>query len=62
VARGGGLTLRETGLVWPLDSIIAVYCHDAELLAARRSSFAKSDLCFSRIGASSNPLAHPRNP
>ena len=26
VTRGGGLTLRETGLVWPLDSIIRVYC------------------------------------
>src|SRR6266516_4229605 len=26
VTRGGALTLRETGLVWPLDSIIRVYC------------------------------------
>ena len=26
VTRGGGLILRETGLVSPLDSIIRVYC------------------------------------
>ena len=26
VTRGGALALRETGLVWPLDSIMRVYC------------------------------------